>query len=110
MLIIILSIIIIIITLVYYNINYKTLRYNCMVHWTNLKTKIKNNGPLICTKLEKMNSFLENLISILNENMLLRELVVSNKIPMRFITLLLSVLQTINNLVISLLNYLKKNN
>lgn len=108
MYIILLSIIMII--LIYSAYNYKTLRYNSMVHWTNLKTKIKKNGPLICTKLEKINSFLDNLISILNENVLLRELVVSNKIPMRFFTSLLYVLQTINNLVISLLNYLKKTN
>lgn len=81
-----------------------------MMRWTNLKIKMKENGPLICIQLEKASRFLDNLISILNENVLLRELVVSNKISMRFITLLLYVLQTINNLVKSLLNYLKKSN
>jgi hypothetical protein len=109
MVIIILSIIIIILLYYSYNINLKSLRYNCMVHWTNFKIKIKKNESIICVKLEWIKDLLDNLIYILNENMLLRELVVSNKIPMRFITLLLSILQTINNFVIYLLDYLKKN-
>jgi len=108
MVIIILSIIIILLYYAY-NMDFKSLRYNCMVHWTNFKNKIKKNESIICVKLEWIKGFLDNLIYILNENMLLRELVVSNKIPMRFITLLLYILQTINNFVIYLLDYLKKN-
>jgi hypothetical protein len=105
----ILILIIIIISIIYIlNKYYTTFRYNYMVRERIFKNYLKQHNVYITSNLNKLAYYIDQLIVFFDTNIILRELINNNRIPLKFVLFFKYILEFLNKLITFIIKFLNK--
>jgi hypothetical protein len=79
-----------------------------MVRERDLKIYFKKHHIYIITNLNKLNYYIDQLIVFFDTNVILRELIQNNKIPLRFVLFFKYILELLNKFIIIIIKFIKK--
>ena len=85
--------------------NYKIIRYQLMVYFTDFKLFLKKNDTKLVLHLNKLHLRINELLDLLNKNELVQQIIYTNRLSPRFIYLLNISLKVLDRLI---LLFLKK--